>query len=380
MKVTIHTNFGPITLELFPDKAPITVENFLQYARSGFYNQTVFHRIHPGFVIEGGSFEVNGISKYPRQMPIQNESNISSLPNAKYTVAMSHLTDMPDSATSDFFINLNDNITLNYSGDSADNSYCVFGKVIEGFDVVDTIGNLKTEARGRNEQYPVEDVIIEKVTIEGEPDNTMENKDNSLNDEQKEANKEITAASADDNEEEDAWPGPIVRLETNKGNIDIVLFPEFAPKTVKNFLRYVNEDFYNGTIFHRVISLFMIQGGGYDVDLNSKPRHDSIPYEGNNGLENQRYTVSMARSQALDSASSEFFINTITNPELDDANRGGEGGYTVFGRVIDGFDVVNTIADSQVAPKGSHQHVPVNPVIIEKAYVLEDNANDSGNA
>jgi len=156
-----------------------------------------------------------------------------------------------------------------------------------------------------------------------------------------------------------------VALQTNKGTIVIELFADRAPVTVANFLRYVDAGFYNGLVFHRVIDGFMIQAGGYDADL--KPRRPNAPIvnESKNGLHNIVGAVAMARTNAPDSATSQFFINVADNTSLDFVT--GQSGYCVFGKVVGGMDVVQTIATVQTTFKGGMQDVPIEPVVIESA-------------
>ncbi len=140
-------------------------------------------------------------------------------------------------------------------------------------------------------------------------------------------------------------PNPQVTIHTSMGDIRLELFPEKAPKTVENFLQYANEGFYAGTIFHRVISHFMIQGGGMTPDLTQKQTHDPIPNEADNGLTNLRGTVAMARTSEVDSATSQFFINVEVNGTLDHKGTANsrDWGYAVFGRVVEGMEVVDNI-------------------------------------
>ena len=156
-----------------------------------------------------------------------------------------------------------------------------------------------------------------------------------------------------------------VALQTNKGTIVIELFADRAPVTVANFLKYVDAGFYDGLVFHRVIDGFMIQAGGYDANL--KPRRPNAPIvnESKNGLHNIVGAVAMARTNAPDSATSQFFINGADNADLDVIT--GKSGYCVFGKVIGGMDVVQSIAAVQTTFKGSMQDVPIEPVVIESA-------------
>jgi peptidyl-prolyl cis-trans isomerase A (cyclophilin A) len=158
-----------------------------------------------------------------------------------------------------------------------------------------------------------------------------------------------------------------VRLETTEGTIVIELDAERAPKTVANFVQYVRAKFYDGTIFHRTIGNFMIQGGGYLPDLSSRPTRGPIPLESRNGLNNVRGSIAMARTAVPDSATSQFFINHKDNPGLDAENARDGHGYAVFGRVVDGLDVVDRIAALPTKAQGQFQNLPQTPVLIKRA-------------
>jgi len=155
-----------------------------------------------------------------------------------------------------------------------------------------------------------------------------------------------------------------VLIKTSKGDITVALNQEKAPESVKNFLRYVDEGFYNGTIFHRVIEGFMIQGGGLTPDMQKKDTHDGVTNEAKNGLKNVRGSIAMARTRAPHSATSQFFINHRNNENLDYPSFDGWG-YAVFGMVTEGMDVVDAIANTQVATKAGRQNVPVETILIE---------------
>jgi peptidyl-prolyl cis-trans isomerase A (cyclophilin A) len=158
-----------------------------------------------------------------------------------------------------------------------------------------------------------------------------------------------------------------VRLSTSMGDIVVQLDAEKAPKTVDNFVQYVKAGHYSGTVFHRVIDGFMIQGGGMTPDLNEKPTRPPIPLESRSGLKNSRGTIAMARTSVPDSATAQFFINLADNAFLDAANARDGHGYAVFGRVVEGMDVVDKIRGVPTASKGPHQNVPVQPVLIKQA-------------
>lgn len=165
---------------------------------------------------------------------------------------------------------------------------------------------------------------------------------------------------------------PQVVLETSMGRIVLELFLDRAPKTVDNFLGYVRWGHYDGTIFHRVIPNFMIQGGGITPDMKEKLTGMSIQNEADNGLKNRRGTVAMARTPDPHSATAQFFINTKDNKFLDHKARTSKGwGYTVFARVVEGMDVVDAISKVKAGTKGSYQDVPLEPVVIVKAKVKE---------
>ena len=160
-------------------------------------------------------------------------------------------------------------------------------------------------------------------------------------------------------------------IETSLGDIRLELYADKAPASVENFVRYAEEGFYDETIFHRVISHFMIQGGGFTADMQKKPTHEPIPNESQNGLSNRRGTIAMARLPQPHSATSQFFINVQNNMNLDHQG-GNQWGYAVFGRVVEGMDVVDDIRFVQTTTQAPFSDVPVEPVIIETVTILED--------
>ncbi|HEA26415.1 MAG TPA: peptidyl-prolyl cis-trans isomerase [Ectothiorhodospiraceae bacterium] len=164
----------------------------------------------------------------------------------------------------------------------------------------------------------------------------------------------------------------MIKLTTNFGTITMELNAEKAPKTVENFENYVTSGHYNGTIFHRVINGFMIQGGGMEPGMNEKQSNEQIENEADNGLKNERGTIAMARTNEPHSASAQFFINLSDNGFLNHSAKTPDGwGYCVFGKVVDGMDVVDKIKDVATGNSGYHQDVPVNDVIIESAEIVE---------
>ncbi len=163
---------------------------------------------------------------------------------------------------------------------------------------------------------------------------------------------------------------PKVKLSTSMGDIVVQLEPAKAPKTVENFLQYVKDKHYDGTIFHRVIDGFMVQGGGFTADMVQKPVRAPIALESNNGLKNDKYTIAMARTNVPDSATAQFFINVKDNAALNARQPSGDG-YAVFGKVVQGTDVVDKIKAVATGNKGGHQNVPTSTVTITSATLVK---------
>jgi len=165
-------------------------------------------------------------------------------------------------------------------------------------------------------------------------------------------------------------PAQTVEMKTSMGSIVLELDAAKAPRTVENFLQYVKDGHYNGTIFHRVINGFMIQGGGFEPGMKQKPTRAPIPLESRNGLRNETGTIAMARTQVPDSATAQFFINVADNAMLNAPQPDGHG-YAVFGRVIKGMDIVEKIKGVPTATAGMHQNVPSTPVLIESVKLVD---------
>ncbi|ACH38358.1 MULTISPECIES: peptidylprolyl isomerase [Citrifermentans] len=166
---------------------------------------------------------------------------------------------------------------------------------------------------------------------------------------------------------------PVVLMETSMGNVKIELFKDKAPISVRNFLSYVKDAYYDGTIFHRVIKNFMVQGGGLDTDMQPKKTKFAIKNEATNGLKNLRGTLAMARTSVVDSATSQFFINVVDNAFLDHSGKTPDRfGYAVFAQVIEGMDVVDAIREVKTGNKAGHQDVPVEPVFINSIRLVEE--------
>ncbi|MDB5947088.1 MAG: peptidylprolyl isomerase [Ramlibacter sp.] len=169
-----------------------------------------------------------------------------------------------------------------------------------------------------------------------------------------------------------AWAAdaPRVRFATTAGDFVVELNPDKAPKTVDNFLQYVRDKHYDGTIFHRVIDNFMVQGGGFVADMQQKPVRAPIPLEAGNGLKNEVGTIAMARTSDPGSATAQFFVNVRDNTMLDAPNPDGHG-YAVFGKVVSGMDTINKIKASPTGTKGPYRDVPVTPIVITSATLVK---------
>lgn len=164
----------------------------------------------------------------------------------------------------------------------------------------------------------------------------------------------------------------MIRMQTSLGTIDIELDHEKAPKTAANFEQYVKDGFYDGTVFHRVINGFMIQGGGFEPGMSQKQTREPIENEANNGLKNDAGTIAMARTPDPHSATAQFFINVANNDFLNFSAPTANGwGYCVFGKVVDGMDVINTIKGQPTTSKAGHQDVPKDDIVIEKVEIVE---------
>lgn len=164
---------------------------------------------------------------------------------------------------------------------------------------------------------------------------------------------------------------PTVLMKTSMGDIIIELYPEKAPITVKNFLQYAQEGFFNHTIFHRVIPNFMVQGGGFTKDMKQKATHAQIQNEADNGLKNERGTLAMARTSDVNSATAQFFINSVNNSFLDFKDKTTRGyGYCVFGKVIDGMAIVDKMGQAKTSTQGAYENVPVTPIEIIDVTIL----------
>ncbi len=328
--VKVQTSAGSFTVALDPNSAPGAVTALLAYADSGFYTETLFHSATPQ-AVEAGRFELALTQKETRD-PIANEA-AQTASNTRGTIAMAR-TDDPDSATSQFFINLSDNGELDAGNSNF--GYAVFGTVLDGMSTVDAIAALETEDRDGLSDVP--QVLVT-----------------------------ITAAAR---ESVNPGTGPVegVRLTTTAGDILIALDAVSAPLSVANFLQYVDEEFYVGTVFHRVLADFVIQGGGFELrGLAEKPAVlPTIDTSADEVGAPARGSVSLLDNGSTLFAPAAFRVNVT-----DDPNAPADG--TVVGVVTEGLDVIDAIAGSATETRGDQADVPVDDVVIESVELVEVN-------
>lgn len=330
--VEASTSEGVFTIRLNTDAAPQNASAFAQRVAAGFYDGTVIHRVAANKLVEIGGFVRGALIAKPTRDPIANES-LNGLLNLRGTVAMAR-TDDPNSATAQFFVNLVDNAALDPNGETI--GYAVFGRVVSGLDVVDRIGAVPIEASGGFEELPVRDVTIRSAR-----------------------RSELAAGEA----------GVGVTLDTSFGAIVLAIDAEAAPITAANFLQYVDDAFYDNTLFHRVVAGFVVQGGGFTRSLVARPSGVSAANESRNGLRNVRGAVASAFSADFGDETARFIVSVADNPEFDAA--GAELGFTVFGEVVSGLDVVDRIAALPAAPRGDLPSAPVADVVIDRMTVIE---------
>lgn len=215
---------------------------------------------------------------------------------------------------------------------------------------------------GCNQNGGAEKTNVTKTETKSE---TTQNSEDQSSEASENSEADSSAETSDDKATQNTGGNPVVIIKTNKGDIKVELDKENAPISTENFLSYVEDGYYDGTIFHRVINGFMVQGGGFMADGQQKPTKAPIKNEADNGLKNERGTLAMARTQDINSATSQFFINQVDNSFLDNGRR--DFGYAVFGKVVDGMDVVDAIATVQTGPGD----VPNEQIIMESVTVVE---------
>jgi peptidyl-prolyl cis-trans isomerase A (cyclophilin A) len=310
------------------DETPETTANFKQYVADGFYNGTVFHRVAPGFVIQGGGY-APGLARKIGGAAVANEAT-TLRPNARGTIALLNESDAALQVTG-FAINLDDN--AEFDAPDADPPRAVIGTVVDGLDVCAELAALPTAARDGFADLPADDVLIQSAT------------------------REAVAADAP----------PRVRIATTGGAFVVELAAEALPASVATFLALVDEGYYVDTLVHAAVAGQRIETGLYIRGLAAKATRDPIASEAAQGLPNVRGTVGMARTDDADSATSQFYINLADNTALDATLT--DPGYTVFGAVLEGMDVVDVIAAVAVAAMNGMDDVPVEDVLILAATI-----------
>lgn len=346
--------YGTIVVELYPDVAPITVENFINLAESGFYDGLTFHRVIQGFMIQGGDPKGDGTGGSENTITGEFSANgiANTLKHTKGVISMAR-SDDKNSASSQFFICHATSAHLN-------GQYAGFGKVIDGMDVVDKIAVVETDSNDK----PVKKIVMEKVVVDknevsGDP--TSGDTSDDQNDDSNNGASDIL--DSDDVTIDTSSAIPVTMKVKGYGTIKLELYPDIAPITVQNFVDLASKGFYDGLIFHRVIKDFMVQGGdpegtgmgGSDKNIKGEFSANGVA----NSLSHKRGVISMARAAySYDSASSQFFICHADSLLLD-------GQYAAFGKVTEGIEVVDAIAS--VATDSNDK--PTSDVIIESVVV-----------
>jgi len=352
--------FGIINLDLYHDVAPVTVENFVKLATDGFYDGLTFHRVVADFMIQGG--DPNGDGTGGSKESISGEFILNGYNNPlshKRGVISMARSQSYDSASSQFFI-------CNADSTFLDGQYAAFGEVTEGLDVVDKISAVEVDynSYGTEKSVPKETITIDYVIVTGTRDRA-------------EGENAETGGVVESVSDEELYKDP-VKVEMavkDHGTITLELYPNLAPITVENFVTLAKNGFYDGLTFHRIVSGFMIQGGdpdGTGMGGSEKKIKGEFLLNGiSNPLSHERGVISMARSSSYDSASSQFFICHGNAKSLDNQ-------YAAFGKVIDGMDVVDSVAGVEVEQNASgEKSAPTEKVIIEYVKVLDTVAGDS---
>lgn len=360
----VNTTMGTFTVALDDTFAPLHSANFKQYADSGYYDGVIFHNVLANTLIQTGTLD-SGQENISTFDPVASEAQ-NGLLNFRGRLVATRNYDEPDSATSGFLININNNPSFGYGQTSDGHGLTVFGGVVAGMEIVDAISDVEVMDDPEHGLMPVEDVIITSVAAASCPAQS----------EPIEAKVVVLPYPVNDNDNNPAielsrGDYACYNMVTSQGNIELAIDTLYAPATSQNFNQYVTDGFYDGLIFHRVIDNFMIQGGGLNASLEVKTTRDPIATESMNGLKNYRGRIAMARTSAPNSATSQFFINTVDNGFLNQDEASDGVGYTVFGGVINGMDVVDTIEKLETSTQSGRQDVPVTTVTIDSITTMD---------
>lgn len=322
--VRVQTAAGAFTIRLLVDEAPVTVSAFLENLENGYYDRAFLHRAVAGALVEGGAFALV-LEQKEAGTPIRNEAG-NPLRNVRGTIALVRGAD-PDSGAAQFRINVSDQPATDPT--EADPGFAVFGRVIRGLAVVDALAAEPTVDDGPFLSRPVQPLVLESV-----------------------------ARVATQIE---AFEAVVVRITTRLGSFDVELFAPDRPNTVANFLAYVDDGFYDGTVIHRTGADYF-EAGGFDLQLTEKSTREPIANEGRRGRSNALNTIAMARTDEPDSATSQFYFNLADNTGLDPEEN--PPGYTVFGRVVAGAEIVARIGQLPTRTEDGLEDVPREDVTI----------------
>lgn len=360
----VTTTKGDFTVALDETYAPLHSANFKQYVDSQFYNGVIFHNVLSNSLIQTGSMGEDLVTKTPSD-PVVSEAR-NGLLNYRGRLVATRQFDQPDTASSGFLINVYNNPSFGYGQTSDGHGLTVFGGVVSGMDVIDAISDVEVIATDNVGYKPVENVIINNIVAAACPtaSEPIEPKVIIL---------PYPVNDSDDTAEIDVTRGDYscFNMVTSQGNIELAIDTLYAPGTSENFIQYVTDGFYDGLIFHRVIKNFMIQGGGLTPDLETKTARAAIATESMNGLKNYRGRIAMARTSAPNSATSQFFINVVDNDSLNQESASDGVGYTVFGGVIGGMDVVDTIVNVDTSTQNSRADVPDVAITIDSVTAMD---------
>lgn len=360
----VDTTMGTFTVALDETWAPLHAANFKRYADSGAYENVIFHNVMSYSLIQSGTYTAD-LEEVATFEPVVSEAN-NGLLNYRGRLVATRDYDQPDSATAGFLVNIYNNPGFGYGQTSDGHGLTVFGGVVAGMDVIDAISDVEVASDETYGLKPTEDVVINSVEASNCPAQAEP------------IEEKVIVLPYPVNENDDTAAIDLSRgdyscfnMVTSLGNIELAIDTLYAPATSANFIQYVDDGFYDGLIFHRVIEGFMIQGGGLTPDLTSKTTRDPIATESQNGLKNYRGRIAMARTSAPNSATSQFFINTVDNGFLNQAEASDGVGYTVFGGVISGMETVDTIAAVDTSSQGGRNDVPDDTVTIDSITAMD---------
>ena len=355
----MDTSKGSMVLALDEDNAPVTTAHFKEQVDSDYYDGVIFHSVLKDFAVQAGSV-TEGLEQKDTVEAIQSEQT-NGLQNFRGRIAMVRNFNNYNSAKADFILNVTDNDHYNNGNLSDGGGLTVFGGVVQGIDVLDAISATALTQKGDYLDIPIENVVINDIV--------------------QMSSCPASSETITDHVKVDKDPAPELDLSrggyacynmvTSMGNIELALDETKAPISAANFKSYVDDGFYDGTVYHRVINDFMIQGGGFDADLTIKETKDPIYNESINDLKNYRGRIAMARTSNLHSATSQFFINTVDNHSLDyNFENSGARGYAVFGGVINGIDVVDAIEEVDTTTKEGLADTPETTVTIDSVTTM----------